>query len=503
MTNWARNDDTPIKIKIESMPSFHLDTEKSSSIHFQQRSSNSRLHSSSSPSFSTAPSINESPTFNSSESEFERFGNGTPKHEQVQPDMFFYTALTNIYNAAKQLRSKQETTEINNESKQPQRAIKKIDSTDEFRFPVYTGVVFRPKKEINPDRNRSLDRASIKVEAKPEPEPVSNSFEEISIRIQKSTVSTIEQSSTDQAFPEPLLAPSISSSSSTSSSSSMDDSSAINERVSKLVFKYLSPDTNKNNTNGRNKPTYSQVSYDAEKTSKRSLELEKNLKNLAAKCLLERSASTLRANIKSPEVSAPINRSMSTFRLNEKADKKAASQLSLVKAKLNSFKMDKSLSKLPGQGLSMVKPIKVILKKPNNEVTEASLQAKNTTQKSKNKVTFKLPIEQVSYNKQKSASSFLRSYRSGSDSDYKSQSRDQLQLGSYYGGASDGYADKFNKQSARKRYSAALDYNALYGQQMGSGGDMRQLDSYGYNQMYAYRNLGYRVPVGDYGAYRY
>lgn len=103
---------------------------------------------------------------------------------------------------------------------------------------------------------------------------------------------------------------------------------------------------------------------------------------------------------------------------------------------------------------SLNKPNKVILKK-------AILNTKEPKSKNKNKVTFKLPVEQViSYAKPKSASAYLRSYTSS-----KGSHRTPFLVGgsSYYGGSNIGYADAYNQQSLKKRYLELFDYSSFYG----------------------------------------
>ncbi len=416
-----------------------------------------------------------------------------------EPDMSFYTALTDIYNAAKKLKSKEITqTEELPKQNQMQRITKKTESSDDFKFPVYTGVVFRPKRDLS--RNKSKDRSSLRADFKPETESVSNYFEEINIRIEKSTMSTVEQSTFEQdlsgSSPNSISS-SISSSSSSRISISDENNSEISERLNKLALKYFGSDNNNIKTSNRNR---SIVLIDTEEDSERSTELEQNIKNLAVKCLLERSASFLRANIKPTEqmsksqTTSVKHRSMPTFRSSENT----SSQLNFLKAKSASFKTEKNLSISQQPDLSKAKPNKVILKKPNPDPSNIQ------TQRTKNKVTFKLPVEQVSFSKHRSASNFLRSYHLARSSAYKSLPKEQQRMSSYYGGASDGYADSFNKQSAKKRYSGMLDYNVMYGQQMVDGTETQQTDGYGYSQMYGYSNMnGYRMPVVNYSMYGY
>lgn len=181
-------------------------------------------------------------------------------YKKIQSELSLYSALTNIYNAAKKIEaqkqkknhrdksqpaalmtdsehrhshyhhSPRDNNNDNNSSsttadlsakESEKRRRRKSEMTDDFQFPVYTGVVFRPKKTPKynqehrhhksrhsqaapqPTNNPELGSSRSTVVAAPPPpttELRTNSIEEIEIKIEKKSKTTVDSNALTSAL---------------------------------------------------------------------------------------------------------------------------------------------------------------------------------------------------------------------------------------------------------------------------------------------------------------
>lgn len=169
-------------------------------------------------------------------------------YKKIQSELSLYSALTNIYNAAKKIEAQNKKSKVNHRDKsQPvpdssiaehrhsqyhpnsarettsntttkeseKRRRRKSEITDDFQFPVYTGVVFRPKKTPKyQEQHKSYQEHRHKSRhSQPTPQPINttaelvarsnvagppptelrtNSIEEIEIKIEKKSKTTVD-----------------------------------------------------------------------------------------------------------------------------------------------------------------------------------------------------------------------------------------------------------------------------------------------------------------------
>lgn len=268
-----------------------------------------------------------------------------------------------------------------------------------------------------------------------------------------------------------------------------------------------------------------------------------HLKSAALQYLLEKSASRIKANEISKQQQQQTALSQSAFNLErsypiqfknlETKSREGHDHLSgtkPVQSSGRSSKQDIPSYKISQVIDSVIKPASNLLapnsninniiiteSNPVNSKTPSSLKktlidsdsstsgSENQTLKPKKKlVTFKLPIDQViNYNTPKSSSAYLRSYAGGSRSAKDTSSRNSLSgyssteisstpstglRNSYYGGSTQGYASAYNRQADAKRYSGLFDYTNYYAyQQMSNERDQQQQ-----RVMFPYNENGYR-----------
>lgn len=241
-------------------------------------------------------------------------------YKKIQSELSLYSALTNIYNAAKKIEAqnqKKNNKSVNRrDNSQPaavvadsehrhshyhhsprdnsttakeseKRRRRKSEITDDFQFPVYTGVVFRPKKtpKYNQEQPQQQEQRHHKSRlSQPTPQPTNNnhnvelvssrstvvaaapqqpattelrtnSIEEIEIKIEKKSKTTVDvgnaltsnlqDNEVDVGLPVRAIEPISSSASGTASSSDHLKNAALHYLLEKSASRIKANELNK------------------------------------------------------------------------------------------------------------------------------------------------------------------------------------------------------------------------------------------------------------------